>query len=178
MKNLQRIAVNLDRAQRLFLVSADSIEASDWRQRPGTDRWSAGEVVAHLIEVEKTILKNADKRLQEPPNPRSLLRRIHYPLFLVRARVLKRKTPIPLQPEAVAAKEEMLAELRSARERTRAFMEEIKTRDLSVYHMPHPFLGTLNLFEWLQMIASHQVRHTKQMREIATALQKDVANSH
>jgi len=38
--------------------------------------------------------------------------------------------------------------------------------------MPHPFLGTLNLCEWFQMIASHQIRHTKQMREIAAAYRK------
>jgi hypothetical protein len=33
----------------------------------------------------------------------------------------------------------------------------------------------LNAYEWLQMIASHEVRHTKQMKEIAAALPKAVA---
>jgi hypothetical protein len=41
--------------------------------------------------------------------------------------------------------------------------------------MPHAFLGTLNAYEWFQMIASHEVRHTKQMKEIAAALPKVVA---
>jgi hydroxymethylpyrimidine/phosphomethylpyrimidine kinase len=45
-------------------------------------------------------------------------------------------------------------------------------RDLSKYLMPHPFLGTLNAYEWFEMIASHELRHTKQMKEIATSLPK------
>ena len=55
-------------------------------------------------------------------------------------------------------------------------VEETRGRDLSEYTMPHAFLGTLNTYGWLQMIASHEVRHTKQMKEIAAALPKSVAN--
>ena len=72
----------------------------------------------------------------------------------------------------------MLDELRSTREQTRAFLEATKDRDLIAHHKPHPFLGTLNLLEWFQMIASHQLRHTKQLREIGKFLQKAVENSH
>ena len=53
-------------------------------------------------------------------------------------------------------------------------MEECAGKPLRKYHMPHPFLGTFNLYEWFQVIASHQVRHSKQMREIAAALPKTV----
>jgi hypothetical protein len=178
MKNLRKIADHLDRAQREFLLAADAIDATDWKQRPGPDRWSAGEVLAHLIGVEKTILMNANKVLQLPPKPRPMLKRIHLPLFLVEARLIRRKTPIPLEPGSISSKEEMLAELCSTRERTRVFMEQTRGKDLRLQHMPHAFLGTLNLYEWLEMIASHQLRHTKHMREISTFLQKSVANSH
>jgi len=64
----------------------------------------------------------------------------------------------------------MLAELRGVRERTLAFIEETRGRDLHKYNMSHPFLGSLNAYEWLQFIASHEIRHMKQMREIATTL--------
>jgi len=178
MRNLQTIADNLDRAQRKFLAAAASIDDADWLQRPGADCWSAGEVLAHLIGVERTILKNADKLLKAPPRPRPLLKRIHFPMFLVEARFIRRKTPIAIQPDSLGQKEQMLAELRTTREQTRAFMEATKDRNLIAYHMPHPFLGTLNLLEWFQMIASHELRHTKQLREIGKFLQKAVENSH
>ncbi len=70
-----------------------------------------------------------------------------------------------------------MAELRAARERTLAFLEETKARDLTVYRWPHAFLGMLNVYEWFEMIAAHEQRHTKQMKEIAEHLPKAVGIS-
>ena len=71
-------------------------------------------------------------------------------------------------------KEEMLAELRTVRERSLAFLEETKGRNVGEYCWDHPALGKLNVYEWLQFIASHEVRHAKQMREIAASLPKPI----
>ena len=49
-------------------------------------------------------------------------------------------------------------------------MEETKDRDLSEYCWKHAFLGMLNIYEWFEMIAAHQISHTKQMKEIAAQL--------
>ena len=96
-------------------------------------------------------------------------------LALVESRFIPRKTPIPLDAALVCEKDKMLAQLREVRRQTRAFMEEqTQGKDLGKYHMPHPFLGTFNLYQWIQVIASHQVRHAKQMREIAATLPKTV----
>ena len=91
--------------------------------------------------------------------------------------LVKKKTSIPLDRTMIGDKETMLAELRGANERTLAFMEETSHRDLSDYRWPHVFLGMLNGYEWFEMIAAHQVRHTKQMREIAASLPKVVGIS-
>jgi hypothetical protein len=72
----------------------------------------------------------------------------------------------------------MVEQLRAVRERTRIFMQQSEEKDLRKCHMPHPFLGTLNLCEWLQTIGGHQIRHTKQMKEIAAALPKTVTTLH
>jgi hypothetical protein len=97
-------------------------------------------------------------------------------MAMVESRLISLKSPIPLDPALVGQKEEMLAQLREVRGRTLAFVEETRGRDLANYHMPHPFLGTLNTYEWFQMIASHELRHTKQMKEISAALQKSVTS--
>ena len=143
---------------------------------PGNGKWSAGELVAHLIIVERAVLKGADKLLQKPPKPLPFFKRLHIPMAVVESRLIRRKTPIPLDPSLVGQKEEMLAQLREVRGRTLAFMEETRGRDLTRYHMPHSFLGTLNACEWFQMIASHELRHTKQMKEIAASLRKSVTS--
>ena len=128
--------------------------------------------------VERAIIRNADKLLQRPPKPRPFLKRIHLPLALVESRLIRRKTPIPLDPTLLCEKETMLAQLREVRERTFIFIEETSGKNLKKYHMPHPFLGTLNTYEWFQMIASHELRHAKQMKEISLALPKTVATLH
>ena len=178
MPSFKSITENLSRAEMQFLAAADAVPGDQWKTRPGDGRWSAGELVCHLIRVEVAIIKNAGRVLQKPPMPRPLSKRFHLPMALVESRIIPRKTPIPLDPALVCERDEMLAQLREVRERTRVFMEEAAGKNLRKYHMPHPFLGTLNLYEWLQMIASHQIRHTKQIKEIAAALPKTVAALH
>jgi DinB family protein len=75
----------------------------------------------------------------------------------------------------VREKEEMLAELREVRERSLAFLSATREQDLRNFCWPHPFLGMLNTYEWFKMIGSHEIRHTKQMNEIALNLPKLVA---
>jgi uncharacterized damage-inducible protein DinB len=172
------IIENLARAQSELLRAADAVRADQWKTRPAEGRWSAGELIGHLSTIERAILSRTDKLLQAPPKSVSFFKRFHVPMMIVEARVIRRKAPKPLDAPVIHEKEEMLAELRGVRERTLAFIEETSRRDLSKYSMAHPFLGTLNAYGWLQFIASHEIRHTKQMREIAGTLRKTVTTLH
>jgi uncharacterized damage-inducible protein DinB len=176
--SLATIVENLARAQRELLRAAEAVPEDQWKTRPAEGRWSAGELIGHLSAVERAILSRADKLLQKPPKSLPFFKRFHVPMMVVEARVIRLKTPKWLDVQTIREKEEMLAELRGVRERTLAFIEETRSRDISKYSMPHPFLGTLNAYEWLQFIASHEIRHTKQMREIAETLPKTVTSLH
>ncbi len=155
---------------------ADAVNTEQWKTNPSDGAWSAGELVAHLIMVERGVISKADRAIQKEPKRLPLLKRFHLPMALVEARLIRRKSPLPLDPEAVGEKEEMLAELREVRVRTLAFMEETRARDLGRYKWAHPFLGTFSVYDWMQFIASHEIRHTKQMQEIAANLPKVVAS--
>jgi hypothetical protein len=172
---LKTIVENLACAQAGLLRAADDVPVDHWKTSPGAGRWSAGELVGHLITIERAIIRGADKLLQKPPKRLPFYKRFHIPMAVVESRLIRRKSPLPIDPHLVRGKEEMLAEWREVRERTLEFIEETSGRDLSKYHMPHAFLGTLNAYEWFQMIASHELRHTKQMKEIAQSLPKSVA---
>ena len=174
MPTLKTIVANLDSAQQGLLRAAGEVPANQWKTRPGEGRWSAAELVGHLITIEGTILRNLDKLVQKPPKSMPFYKRFHVPMAIVERRVIRRKAPESLEPQVVCEKEVMLAELRGVRERTLAFIEETRGRDLSNYNMPHPFLGNLNAYDWFQFIASHEIRHTKQLREIAADLPKTV----
>jgi hypothetical protein len=133
--------------------------------------------VAHLVMVERAVVGGADRITQKTPRYVPFHKRFHIPIWVVESRVIRRKTPIPLDHGLVGTKEEMLGELRAARERTLAFMEETKDRDLSAFCWEHAFLGMLNVYEWFEMIAAHEIRHTKQMKEIAAHFPKAVGIS-
>ncbi|MGC1620572.1 MAG: DinB family protein [Candidatus Acidiferrum sp.] len=169
---LDPLIANLARTQSIFLRAADAVAAEEWNTRPSQERWSAAELVVHLMMVERAVIEKADRVTQKLPRRIGLLKRIHIPMMLVELRVIRRKSPIPLAPELLRAKEEMLAELREVRGRSRAFLEETRDRDLRDYCWKHPALGTLNTYEWMRFISAHEVRHTKQMREIAASLPK------
>jgi len=164
----------LAKAQTGLLSAADSVPANEWKTKPSDGRWSAAELVAHLMMVERAVIGKADRVAQKPPKRVSLLKRIHIPMALVESRWIRRKSPVSVEPDMLRDKEEMLAELRTVRERLLAFLEETKRRNLGEYCWAHPALGTLNAYEWMQFIASHEVRHTKQMREIAASLPKAI----
>jgi len=171
---LKPIIEKLGKAQFGMLRAADAVSAELWKTRPATGVWAAAELIGHVMTIERGVLATADRYLQNPPRHFSRMRRVHLPVALAESRVFRVKTPIPLDPTLVQEKEAMLAELREVRERTLAFIDETKGRDLSVYRWPHTFLGVLNAYQWMEMIAGHEVRHTKQMREIAARLPKAV----
>lgn len=170
-ETLKPILEKLGKAQFGMLRAADAVSAELWRTRPGPARWAAGELIGHVMTIERGVLAAADRAVQSPPRHFPLILRMHLPVALAESRIFRVKTPIPLDP-LVQEKEAMLAELREVRERTLAFIDETKGRDLSVYRWPHPFLGVLSAYQWMEMIAGHEVRHTKQMREIAARLPK------
>jgi hypothetical protein len=175
MPSIEAIIGKLVRAQEGLLSAADAIPADEWKTSPGNGVWSAAELVAHLIIVERFILGTTDKMTHKPAQPAPLYKRLHLPLAMVEARLIRRKTPIPISPELVREKEAMLGELREVRGRTLAYLEETKNRDLSAYGWRHPFLGRLNFYEWFEFIGSHEIRHMKQLQEIAGNLPKPVA---
>ncbi|HXH68388.1 MAG TPA: DinB family protein [Candidatus Limnocylindrales bacterium] len=172
MTGLQPIREKLARAQSAFFRAADTIPAEKWGNCPAQDEWSAAELVAHLVVVERGVVTRVDQLTQKSALPIPFPKRLHLPLWLVEARVIRRKSPVPMDESLLAEKEAMLAGLRGMRERTLAFISETERRDLSAYCWQHPFLGMLNAYEWIEMIAAHQVRHTKQIREIEAKLSR------
>ncbi len=67
-------------------------------------------------------------------------------------------------------KQVMLERFQALRTRTLAFVEANQHRDLSRWRYPHPFFGSLNIYSWLKNIYHHEIRHTKQLREIARSV--------
>jgi hypothetical protein len=146
VKNLDPIIHLLQTSRHKLIATVTEVPGEYWRKSPG-GRWSAAEVVAHVGMVEQAIITRAKKGLQALPNPVSPLKRLYIPVSLAAWRVAKRKSPIPLDPSLVTNRPEALSRLDAAREATLGFIECAREKDLGVYRFPHPFLGSLNLYE-------------------------------
>src|SRR5262245_8653153 len=110
MPSLRAIVKNLNRAREEFLGAADAVSADQWKTPPDEARWSAGEVVGHLITVERAILHHANKVLEKPPKRVPFYKRFHVPMAVVESRLIRRKTPISTDRQVLREKEQMLAE--------------------------------------------------------------------
>ncbi len=171
MADLGPIVGRLNQTRASLLAVLDTIPAERWRKQPRQGRgWSAAEVIAHLTMVEQAILGGAERVLQKEPTPISLWKRLHIPPMVSEWRTFKRKTPIPLDPSLLDEKQVMLERFQALRTRTLAFVEANQHRDLSRWRYPHPFFGSLNIYSWLKNIYHHEIRHTKQLREIARSV--------
>jgi hypothetical protein len=104
--------------------------------------------------------------LRSAPIPVPLRKRFHLPLAMGTWRGRKLRTPIPLDAKRVCGKQESFANLAAAREITLEFIESTRGTDVGPYRFDHPFLGSLNMYEWFRLVGYHELRHAKQIREL------------
>ncbi len=177
MSSLSPILEKLSVAQERLLRAADAIPADLWNTPPRKGCWSAAEVIAHVITIERTVIVVAGKILKKQPKEIPLLKRFRLPLAFAEIRLVRLKTPIPVDAQLLCEKKLMFAELQRVRGCTLALIEETRNRDLRVYRWQHPFLGSLNTYQWFALLGSHQIRHEKQIREIAAKLSRAIATA-
>jgi hypothetical protein len=142
MPDLQYALQKLRRAPQGLLLAADALDATDWNTPSEANSWSAAHLIAHLCQVQRSVLGCADRVIRKTALHVPYLQRLHVPFLVVEKRLIRRKSPIPIDAELLHGKEAMLAELRSVRGRTLSFMDETHGGDLSVYDWPHPFLAS------------------------------------
>ncbi|HVN09587.1 MAG TPA: DinB family protein [Patescibacteria group bacterium] len=171
MRDVAAIVELLNRAHMDFLEACERIPQNRWKKSPASGGWSAAEVVAHLTMVEATVWNGVREELSGRPKRYSLWNKMHIPVSMSAWRAVKRKTPIPLDSTLVKPRDEALGEYSATRNRTLKLIAEQSARDLAPYRRQHPFLGSLNLYDWMRVLAYHEIRHTKQIREIGKSFQ-------
>jgi len=176
MASLDPILEKLATAQDRLLRAAHAIPSDLWNTPPRKGAWSAAEVIAHVITIERTVVVVAAKILKKQPKQTPLLKRFHLPLAFAEVRLMRLKTPIPVDLQFLGEKKLMFAELQRVRRGTLDLIEENRNRDLRVYRWQHPFLGSLNAYQWFALLGSHHIRHEKQIREIAAQLSHAVSS--
>lgn len=163
-----------DGARTELLAAVDAIPQPLREARPTEDGWSVAEVLEHLSRVEKGIAKLVALKvgeLQMQPEPP-----LEAPGMLPVDPDKFEKVVIPVlrldAPERVTPLGEMSSEeARAALLETRGVMlDQLHAGDglaySSVLH-PHPFLGELDLYEWVYFVGAHERRHLAQIQAVA-----------
>ncbi|HUK52215.1 MAG TPA: DinB family protein [Candidatus Binatia bacterium] len=171
MPKIAPILALLDRAHQGLLSACSEIPPARWKTPPPRGGWSASEVLAHLTMVEGAVWNGAREALAQKPGRHPLRKRLHIPPVVSQWRLVKRNSPIPLDGALVLSRDESLEGFTAARNRTIQFIAEVGSRDLRPFRRQHPFFGSLDLYDWLRVLAYHEIRHTKQLREIGKNFQ-------
>jgi hypothetical protein len=116
--------------------------------------------------IEEAAIFGMKRILRSAPKPVPFLKRIHPPVAIAAWRGRKIQTPIALEVDRVQNKAESIEALLSTRQSTLKFIDSTNGRDLSPYRYSHPFLGSLNVYDWLRLMGYHEIRHAKQIREL------------
>jgi hypothetical protein len=81
MPDLRYALHKLSHAQQRLLLAADAVSVTDWSALPRASSWSAAHVIAHLCQVERTVLGYADRVIRKTPLRIPYFQRFHIPFW-------------------------------------------------------------------------------------------------
>jgi hypothetical protein len=143
---------------------------TDWR--PGALDWSVGEILHHLTLAEINTGKLTTKLIKEADAAGKLA---PYPPNLTAFAPLPQSPPGPTEAPPVVRPEkghpvgQLLAGIKSTRERSRQSIERLGSVDPRALIWKHFALGDLNLAQWWMLQARHDADHLQQLRAVKTS---------
>ncbi|HWE41666.1 MAG TPA: DinB family protein [Gemmatimonadaceae bacterium] len=159
---------------RAALIDAVRHVAPDRRDaRAGEGRWTVGEVLDHVSRVEAGYARLLGKRVSDA-RARGLSRETETSSILgsvasgpLTDRTRRLEAPEIVVPRQGATVDEGLAALASSRAAVRAALLDANGLALGTLTQDHPFLGTMNMYQWGVFVGLHDLRHAAQIREVA-----------
>jgi DinB superfamily len=158
------------RAEVLKEADGLSQRQADWK--PSDKDWSVGEIVHHLTIAEVATGKLTTKLTREGESAGTLA---PFPVSLTAFKPLPAwpsgpaEAPPVVWPEHGKPIDELLATMRSTRERSRQSIEKLGAIDPRLLVFKHFRLGDLDLAQWWTLQAHHDGIHLDQIREVKRA---------
>ena len=174
--HLTDVLSRLDTARTALRAAVDAIPRDLQRQRPEPDRWSAAEVVEHLSLVERIFsgrIVNAIDKARSAGLATEAAARTPLPDPVeqrMKDRANKRQAPETAQPTGTLDVAAGWDALESNHSMLRDALTGADGLALSQVTLDHPFFGKMTVYQWVELMAAHEGRHTEQIREIAEAI--------
>jgi hypothetical protein len=173
--HLEAVFSRLDVARAALRAAVDTVPESARTIKPAPDRWSAAEVVEHLSIVERIFGGRIEQAIQDHAAGlnRESTDRVKLPDTIearMADRVNKRTAVEAARPTGTLTCEDAWAAFENNHVRVRAAVRAADGLSLGDVTVDHPFFGTLTIYQWIELMAAHEARHTEQIKEIASAL--------
>jgi uncharacterized damage-inducible protein DinB len=180
---LEEVLNYLDSERSQLFEAVKSVPTELRDQPPGPDRWSVAQVLQHLIIIEKRIGMGLTKWIGDAVagglgpelETSSVLNSLDLALIADRSR--PRNAPEEVRPDGNLDAASAWTALEQTRAALRAGVLPGDGLALGEVIQPHPVLGPINLYQWLLFVGSHEVRHTGQVREIASKFNAGVSTA-
>ena len=166
------VLAQLDNARATLLVAVNAVPIEVRSRRPGPDRWSVNEILEHLSLVEQRFAGLIALRIDEARRTglgAEQDSRDPFPAHLQQMladRARRRNAPDAVHPTGRLDAAAALEAVDNARAFTRATVMAADGLALSQVMHPHPVFGTLSVYQLVELIARHEVRHSKQIAGI------------
>jgi hypothetical protein len=165
----------LDESLAAVQASAESVPPALRGRRPAPERWSVAEVLEHLALVEHLFTERIGGRIAAARSRLAAEARERTPLppriaAMMASRAQTRNAPDQVIPTGRMDAETALVALRQAHAGFRAALRDASGLALSTVTYEHPFFGTLNAYQWAELMAGHERRHAAQIAEIREQL--------
>lgn len=169
--NVDEIYTALDAARRKFKQTTAHLSDEQARMRENDKGWSVAEIVEHVGIVLNGALMITGKLLAQAETdggksdgnfnpPLSFAEQVS------RLTDAKLEAPEMVRPQGGKSISESLEKLDASLQALKDLRPRIIAADSSHTKFPHPFLGNLNLYEWLILAGLHERRHLLQIERI------------
>ncbi|ALW85940.1 hypothetical protein AUC43_13040 [Hymenobacter sedentarius] len=167
----------LERATEHLLASAEAL-GPDAAKAPAPGKWSATQVVHHLLFIESNIVKYVEKKVHAAEQlPKvGLFTRLRAQLvrLLLRLPGVKFKAPRGVATLTDSGEVPSLPELRHSWEALRRQLERLLNEFPSRLHnraiFPHPRSGRITIGQVMEFLLDHLLHHQQQLDRITKAL--------
>jgi uncharacterized damage-inducible protein DinB len=165
----QRVLEQLESSRTRIIGMLESLTPEQWAFQPESGRWSANEVLEHVVVVENRVLGFISEKTKGEPDPvKQSQAQDEMLAAALPDRTNKRQAPAVAHPSGQWPGAQALSEFENTRQRTIDFVSKCP-QNLRHYFQPHGAFGELDCYQWVVLLALHADRHGMQIEEVKAA---------
>ena len=166
----------IEKVNARFNSSISGLSEAQENFRPAPDRWTIAENVEHISIVNSGFLRLTYKLLkQAEADPKPAREDLRMPPVTLtdmgEQKHGKMEAPETVRPKGDVPVAQSVTKNQQAIDDLIKLQPRLDPIDLSELKWPHPFLGQLNLYQWLVLLGEHVERHRLQIEGVKSSPQ-------